>query len=101
MASYKILHAEDDDDWADLVERRLSAPKFRVERAESGARAIALAGKLVPDLAVLDIQLSDMSGRDLCERLRELPGLERLPVVVLSAHTIEKVKSLRIGADAF
>src|SRR6185295_2688917 len=49
----------------------------------------------------LDIRLPDMNGQELCRRLRELPGLERLPIVALSSFTAEKVKSLELGVDAF
>ncbi len=101
MPSYKILHVEDDKDWADLLARWLSSRPFRLYRAPSGEEAVSLAEKVAPDLAILDIRLSDMSGHDLCRRLRELPGLERLPIIALSIYDPERLKSLRVGADAF
>lgn len=101
MPSYKILHAEDDPEWAELLSARLASTPYQVFRAATGQQAVSLAGRIGCDLAILDIKLPDMSGHDLCRKLRELPGLERLPVIVLSSHPLEKVKSLKIGADAF
>lgn len=101
MPIYKILHAEDDPEWTQLLSARLSQASFQVFRAATAQQALATAAKVLPDLVILDIMLPDLSGHELCRSLRRIPGLDRLPVIVLSSHRLEKIKSLRIGADAF
>lgn len=101
MPTCKILLVEDDDEWAELVGYMLTSAHYRPFRAARGEEAIALAAKLLPDLAVIDIALPDISGHELCVKLRAIRGLERLPIVVLSGHKPEKLRSLEIGADAF
>lgn len=101
MAPYRILVADDDSDWARIVAGLLKGGLYEVSWAATGEEALVLASTNPPDLALLDIRLPDMTGQELCVRLRELPGLERLPIVAFSAYRQEKVDSLNIGADAF
>lgn len=66
--------------------------------AGSGREALALLAELRPDVAVVDMRLSDMSGDDLCRRLRErLPGLA---VVVLSTYLTEPAVRAAVEAGA-
>jgi len=54
-------------------------------------------------LIVLDLTLPEMDGLEVCRRLREDPGAERIPVIVLSARASEsdRVTGLEIGADDY
>lgn len=101
MPTYRILVAEDNPEWSELLQILLESPRYQVMRADSGRQALALAFKTPPDAAVLDIRLPDMSGQDLCRRLREIAGLECLPIVALSSFSAEKIRSLELGVDAF
>ncbi len=53
--------------------------------AQTGAEALALLAETPPDLAILDIHMADMSGWDLLDRLKDIPGLAALPVLAISA----------------
>ncbi len=53
--------------------------------AQTGAEALALLAETPPDLAIFDIHMEDMSGWELLERLKAIPGLAALPVLAISA----------------
>lgn len=72
-----------------------------VEAAATGQEAMGLVCSISPDVAVVDLRLPDMSGDELCRRLRDLrPGLT---VVVLSSYLTEVAvrESLHAGASAY
>ena len=57
-----------------------------------------------PDLLILDVNLPDASGFDLCRRLKDDPAFEDLPIVIISASYVATDKRERLqasGADAF
>lgn len=101
MACFNVLYVEDDDAWAELVSKMFSGSPYRIQRASSGAQALSMASKTPPDVVILDIGLPDISGYELLQRLRRLPGIECPPAVAFTSHQQEKIKSLRLGADAF
>ena len=101
MPTHKILVAEDNPEWSELLDLILERKRFEVLQASTGRQALQLAAKHLPDLAILDIRLPDINGQDLCRQLRQIAGLERLPIVALSSFNAEKVKSLELGVDAF
>ncbi|MGI8427471.1 MAG: response regulator [Actinomycetota bacterium] len=83
----KILVVDDDAATAELVAAQLRRSDHRVQTAGSASDALKLlSGGGSPDVAVLDIGLPDMDGRDLLVALRELPGLDKLPGIFLSGH---------------
>jgi len=83
----KILVVDDDAATAELVAAQLRRSDHRVQTAGSGSDAInLLSAGGAPDVAVLDIGLPDMDGRDLLVALRKLPGLDKLPGIFLSGH---------------
>jgi DNA-binding NarL/FixJ family response regulator len=67
--------------------------------AYSGADARALARRALPDVAILDMYLPDMSGEDACRQLREL--LPSLKVIVLSSYLNEAVVRAAVNAGAW
>lgn len=101
MACFNILHVEDDEVWAKLVSEMFADSPYRIQRAASGVQALDMASKTPPDVVILDIELPDISGYELLQRLRRLPGLESPPAVAFTSHHQEKILSLRMGADAF
>lgn len=101
VAPIKLLHVDDETEWAGLVGSLFAGTAYRIYRASTGVQALGLASRLLPDIVILDVGLPDIPGHKLLERLRKLPGLTRLPAVCFSAHNEEKVRSLLIGADAY
>lgn len=82
----------------------LSAAGHRVVEVADGARALAALGDsgTRPDVAVVDVRLPDMSGYELCERIKGHPGTAALPVVHISATAAaDRTQGLDRGADAY
>ncbi len=71
--------------------------------AASGAECLRLAQADPPDLVILDLYLPDQSGLGVCRLIRETPGLERVPILVVAAQAseIDRVLAFESGADDF
>jgi signal transduction histidine kinase/ActR/RegA family two-component response regulator len=76
---------------------------FEVCEAEHGEAALAVVQRERPDIVLMDILMPVMDGLVATQRLRHLPGGDRLPVIVLSAGAseLDRQRSLQVGADAF
>ena len=87
---YRILVAEDDEAFLDVLEAVLEAhAEFAVVgRARNGREAVDLAGRLEPDLVVMDIEMPVLDGVEATRLLHDLlPGI---PVVAISGHDYEE-----------
>lgn len=97
----RILAVDDTAPNRRLLEAVLVPKGYEVVQASTGAEAIAEASRGV-DLVLLDIHLPDMSGFEVCQRLRNDPATAALPVVMVTATaTSERVRGLEAGADDF
>ncbi|HEU0203073.1 MAG TPA: AAA family ATPase [Burkholderiaceae bacterium] len=98
-----VLVADDVPTNRALVADVLSNLGFETTQAADGAEAVAAAQAVRPDLAVLDLAMPVMSGVEAIRRLRSLPALRSVPIVVVSANPSEASKNecLAAGADAF
>ena len=96
----KVLVVDDDAAILKLVSSNLIALDYDVATATSGAEALAASGRQPFDLVILDLVLPDMSGIDVCPRMRQQSDV---PIIVLSAHDDEelKVQALDAGADDY
>jgi two-component system phosphate regulon response regulator PhoB len=98
-----ILIVDDEADLASLVEFNLKQAGFETAVALSGEAALQAAARVKPDLVVLDLMLPDVSGRDVCRRLRAAPQTRTVPVVMLTARGEEadRVQGFEVGADDY
>jgi signal transduction histidine kinase/CheY-like chemotaxis protein len=78
------LIVEDDDEAATLMQIQLEAEGFRVRRAASAEAALRTDGEEVPELITVDIVLPGIDGWQYIARLKDLPGWDQIPVVVVS-----------------
>lgn len=100
-AAPRILAVDDAAANRRLLEAVLVPKGYEVIPASSGAEAIAMAAQGV-DLVLLDVHLPDLSGFEVCQRLRNDPATAALPVVMVTATaTNERVRGLEAGADDF
>jgi len=95
-----------DDNPASLysTSRVLSAAGFSVSAASTGTETLARCAMHAPDLVLLDINLPDFDGFEVCRRLRSSPPTERLPVIHLSSTFLDdqaRVRGLDAGADSY
>ncbi|MBM2617912.1 SpoIIE family protein phosphatase [Actinoplanes sp. LDG1-06] len=82
----------------------LTRAGFTVRQAETGREALEVLPGSGVDLVVLDVKLPDMSGFDVCEKIKTDPAYGALPVVHVSAHAVDVVdrtQGLNRGADAY
>src|SRR5450432_688512 len=82
-----------------LMENMLKQQGYGVRSFPRGRMALAAAGQQAPDLILLNINMPDMNGYEVCERLKCDPRLAEIPVIFLSAldATEDKVKAFRAG----
>jgi two-component system phosphate regulon response regulator PhoB len=99
-----VLLVDDDAHFRETLADAMSLKDVRVECAGSAdAAKLALAGAL-PSVVLLDVQLPDVSGIELCRQLKRDPRTKGVPVVLLSAKYTEpadRAEGLLTGADAY
>jgi signal transduction histidine kinase len=83
-----ILYVEDDISSQRLVDRILKAEGFDVLLASDGICAIEVAQENKPDLILMDINMGGLDGYEVTTRLRTIPGLEKTPIIALTAATL-------------
>jgi len=103
MLPSKILVVEDDTDQRLAIGVRLKANHYAPVFASDGVSAVAAAQRERPALIVLDLGLPGGDGFVVLQRLRAIPHLSGIPVIVLTAQDPHAVRSrtLDLGADAF
>ena len=95
-----ILLVEDEEDIAAIVRAYLEREGFRVVWASRGTEGLQALEQHDVRLAILDVQLPDTDGFDLCQAIR---AVSPLPVVMLTARDeeIDRVTGLELGADDY
>jgi DNA-binding response OmpR family regulator len=97
----KILLAEDDIDFGNILSQYVSLSGFEVTLARNGREAWNLFHESRPDICILDIMMPEMDGFTLAEKLRaEEPGI---PFIFLTAKSLREdmVRGLKLGADDY
>ena len=99
----KVLVVDDEKDITALVAYHLEREGFRVLQGHDGLQALDLVKRERPNLLILDLMLPQMSGLDVCRRLRKEPDTARLPILMLTAKAEEadKVLGLELGGDDY
>jgi CheY-like chemotaxis protein len=93
------LVVEDDFKSADLIRVHLEAEGFKVVHAATGEAALILAEEHVLSLITLDIMLPKMDGWELLGRLKQIPALRHIPIVIVSI-VADRNKGFALGAAA-
>jgi two-component system, cell cycle response regulator DivK len=103
MTGERILVVEDNVKNLKLVRDVLQHAGYDVVAAESGERALELAGEMRPDLVLMDLQLPGIDGTETLRRLRDLPETEHVPVVAVTAFAMQtdRDRALANGFDGF
>lgn len=99
----RILLVEDEDNIAIAIELLLGRSGYDVTRVATGSQALPNIRAQKPALVILDVTLPEMSGYEICQRLRRDPELAHIPVLMTTARAsaVERRKGLALGADAF
>lgn len=99
-----VLVVNDNSNQLDFTQFILERAGYKVLRAEHGAMGLEIAKAQSPDLIVSDVMMPVMNGIDMCRRIRELPNLHRIPVLLMSALRVDSrsaVEGFRAGADDY
>jgi PAS domain S-box-containing protein len=102
-ATPRVLVVDDNPATLYSTSRVLRAAGFDVREGVTGGQALELASKDV-DILLLDVNLPDLHGFEVCRRLRENPETVRLPVIHVSAtfvKEIDKAQGLDAGSDGY
>src|SRR4051812_2522052 len=98
-----VLVVDDEEDIRKLVAFNLGEAGFRVESVENGNDALAAASKSRPSVVVLDLMLPDISGMEVCRRLRADDAVADAAILMLTARGDEydRVLGFEVGADDY
>lgn len=102
----KILAIDDSEINLELLKQvfKIHYPEFKYLQASTGSDGIKIAKNEKPEIILLDILMPELSGYEVCERLKSDPSTQHIPVLMISAlgqNTQERIKGLNVGADAF
>ena len=99
----RVLVVEDEEPIAQLLAYNLQKEGFTVATAADGDEAMLAVDEARPDLVLLDWMLPNVSGIEICRRIRGRADTRDLPVIMLTARGEEedRVRGLDIGADDF
>jgi DNA-binding response OmpR family regulator len=97
----KVLIAEDDRDFGNILTQYVTISGFDVTLGRNGQEAWELFGKVKPDLCVLDVMMPEMDGFTLAEKIKD--AQPDIPIIFLTAKSLKEdiVRGLKIGADDY
>ena len=108
MAEKTILVADDESHILHVVSLKLRNAGFRVITASDGQEALEIAIQEKPDLLITDYHMPQLSGLELCQRLKQDPATRRIPAIMLTArgyhlepHDTEQSGVLRMLSKPF
>lgn len=98
-----ILIIDDDESITRLIGIMLVRAGYEISTASSGQEGLEKVFEEQPDLVILDMVMPDMTGADVCRRIRSQPELADLPILMLSGQTEvdDKVIGLKAGANDY
>ena len=98
-----ILVVDDEPSLRILLNRIFGKEGFKVLTAANGGEGLEAAFKERPDLIVLDLNLPDMNGEEVCRKIRQDPAIGATPILILTGKTTDglSARCLNRGADAY
>jgi two-component system phosphate regulon response regulator PhoB len=98
-----ILIVDDEPELVRPLEFAFRREGFETQTATDGRTALSLAAQRTPDLVLLDLMLPDISGTEVCRRLKSDPATAAVPVIMVTARgeEIDRVVGFEVGADDY
>ncbi|WP_246104231.1 response regulator transcription factor [Mucilaginibacter corticis] len=81
----KVLVVDDDRDIREIMMMILEDEGYVVSGLDNGSAVIATVRETRPDVLLLDVQLGDRDGRDICRELKDTPNTHDIPIIMVSA----------------
>jgi DNA-binding response OmpR family regulator len=103
MPKPSVLIVDDDPAALRMIEYVFRRADYEVHLASNGPVALSKADEVKPDLIILDVMMPEVSGLEVCARLRAQPSTVHLPIIMLSAkdQVDDKVDGFEAGADDY
>ena len=100
---YKILIAEDEESLAMLIDYNLIKNGYKTKIVKDGDFVLSECETFFPDLILLDWMLPNISGIELCRRLRTKKKYNNVPIIMITAmgEESDKIRGLEAGADDY
>lgn len=95
----RVLTVDDEETHRFIIREMLNDSAYEVAEAGSGEHGLALVHDLPPDIVLLDLRLTDMSGIDVCDRLRQSSRAARVPVILITSQELTEDERQRFGPD--
>ncbi|SEN10599.1 two-component system, OmpR family, phosphate regulon response regulator PhoB [Gemmobacter aquatilis] len=98
-----VLLVEDEPAQREVLAYNLEAEGFAVTTAGDGEEALMLIDEAAPDIIILDWMMPNLSGIEVCRRLKMRPETRGIPIILLSARAeeVDRVRGLETGADDY
>lgn len=99
----KILVIDDEPEITEILEAFLSNAGHKVVSQNSASKGLQMAREYQPDMIFLDIMMPEMDGYEMCERLKDDPATEDIPVIFLTGKDTadDQGKSFKSGGDMY
>jgi DNA-binding response OmpR family regulator len=96
------LVVDDDQDIREIIMYVLEAEGYQVSGLDNGRAVVETVAQNPPDIVLLDIQLGDSDGRDICRELKGTSATQEIPIIMISAnHGWHGVREKQCNADDF
>ena len=98
-----VLLVEETEDNHHMMRRLLELSGYRVTEAVNGVEAVRVAERETPNIILMDLSLPIVDGLAATRRIRQLPELEKVPIVAVSAHDTADfhAEALAAGCNAY
>jgi len=99
----KILIIDDEEDYLNLIKTILEPQGYKVIFSTDGKEGLEKLKAEKPNLIILDINMPEVNGFQLCQQIRNNPESKHIPIIMLTVRRKEddKVKGLELGADDY
>ena len=97
----RILIVDDNEDILFMLKTMFQFKGFNVTIKESAENIEPYIEELMPDLILMDMLLSGIDGTEVCKKIKEIPAIAHIPVIMISALPQADVKCLDAGANYF
>jgi two-component system, OmpR family, phosphate regulon response regulator PhoB len=98
-----VLLVEDEPAQREVLAYNLEAEGFAVVQSGNGEEALMLVDEAAPDIIILDWMMPNLSGIEVCRRLKIRPETRGIPIIMLSARAeeVDRIRGLETGADDY
>lgn len=103
MHKAKILLIEDEEDIGSLIKLQAELAGYKISVETDGLNGFRAIERDNPEIVILDIMLPGMNGLDVCRKVKNIPELKHIPIILISAKSeeLDVVLGLELGADDY